>query len=376
MAILLRNPDRQQVLVEEALRRARIPAYMSRGSARPDPSGRALLALLACCHREMFGFAVRGIPVVRSSAARGGSERACPMGGAADETLSTWDRARRGNGAARELAKKSPTRKPPFPGELYALPRGGRNCWWMPRSSAGATGGRDVSEGSKRNSHCASGRSTRTDDPRRTQIERQLEQLKNLEQFALPLIETLDLLPSAALWSEWIERLSHLARVALRRPEPVLAVLAEFEPMSDTGPATLEEVARVLSERLRFLRREPPRRRWGRVFVGSIEESRGREFHTVFLPGLAEGMFPQRALEDPLLLDPSRKAMGDCPSLAIGPRDRRAASPTACRGCGARATDRFLFAHGRRRGSASCAVLLCIGTSASRGGQASRAERL
>jgi CRISPR/Cas system-associated exonuclease Cas4 (RecB family) len=150
---------------------------------------------------------------------------------------------------------------------------------------------------------------TRTDDPRRTQIERQLEQLKNLEQFALPLIETLDLLPGAALWSEWIERLSHLARVALRRPEPVLAVLAEFEPMSDTGPATLEEVARVLSEQLRFLRREPPRRRWGRVFVGSIEESRGREFHTVFLPGLAEGMFPQRALEDPLLLDPSRKAM-------------------------------------------------------------------
>ncbi len=48
MAILLRNPDRQQVLIEEALRRARIPAYMSRGSARPDPSGRALLALLAC----------------------------------------------------------------------------------------------------------------------------------------------------------------------------------------------------------------------------------------------------------------------------------------------------------------------------------------
>ena len=48
MAVLLRNPDRQQVLMEEALRRARIPAYMTRGSARPDPGGRALLALLAC----------------------------------------------------------------------------------------------------------------------------------------------------------------------------------------------------------------------------------------------------------------------------------------------------------------------------------------
>ena len=35
-------------LVEEALHRARIPAYFSRGTVRPDPAGRAFLALLAC----------------------------------------------------------------------------------------------------------------------------------------------------------------------------------------------------------------------------------------------------------------------------------------------------------------------------------------
>ena len=82
---------------------------------------------------------------------------------------------------------------------------------------------------------------------------------------------------------------------ALRSPDGVLAVLAEFEPMGDVGPVTVEEVAQVLSERLRFLRPEPPERRWGRVFVGSIEEARGCEFRVVFLPGLAEGLFPQRA---------------------------------------------------------------------------------
>ncbi len=79
--------------------------------------------------------------------------------------------------------------------------------------------------------------------------------------------------------------------------------------MGEVGPATLEEVAEVLSDRLRFLRREPPRRRYGRVFVGSIEESRGREFSVVFLPGLAEGLFPQRTFEDPLLLDEFRREL-------------------------------------------------------------------
>ena len=121
----------------------------------------------------------------------------------------------------------------------------------------------------------------------------------------------MDSLPASAPWSDWLETLSPLARAALRRPDGVLAVLAEFEPMGDVGPVTLEEVAEVLSDRLRFLRSEPAQRRWGRVFVGSIEEARGCEFRAVFLPGLAEGLFPQRALEDPLLLDDFRRAVAD-----------------------------------------------------------------
>ena len=45
IAILLRNVDPYQPLVEEALRRAGIDHYFSRGAARPDPAGRAFLAL-------------------------------------------------------------------------------------------------------------------------------------------------------------------------------------------------------------------------------------------------------------------------------------------------------------------------------------------
>ncbi len=149
----------------------------------------------------------------------------------------------------------------------------------------------------------------RDDETNRDHLARQLEQLRQLEGFALPLIGVLHALPATANWGEWLDHLTRLAGIALRRPEPVLAVLAEFEPMGEVGPASLEEVAEVLGERLRFLRREPPQRRYGRVFVSSIEEARGREFAVVFLPGLAEGLFPQRALEDPLLLDEFRRKL-------------------------------------------------------------------
>ncbi len=118
------------------------------------------------------------------------------------------------------------------------------------------------------------------------------------------------MLPKSANWGEWLEALDDLARLALLRPEPVLSVLNELQPMSDVGPASLDEVYDVLSERLGALRTEPPRRRYGHVFVGSIEEARGRCFDLVLLPGLAEGLFPRRALEDPLLIDEHRAKLG------------------------------------------------------------------
>jgi RecB family exonuclease len=140
-------------------------------------------------------------------------------------------------------------------------------------------------------------------------LERQLDQLRELKNFALPVIEQLAALPASAAWGVWLELLRSLARKTLRKPEAVLSVLAELEPMAGVGPVTLEEVSGVLSERLRFLRAEPPSRNYGRAFVASIDEARGREFAVVFLPGLAEGLFPQRSLEDPLLLDQFRRQL-------------------------------------------------------------------
>src|SRR5204863_5690703 len=48
MAVLLRAPGAYRSHLEEALRRASIPAWFARGTTRPDPAGRGLLALLSC----------------------------------------------------------------------------------------------------------------------------------------------------------------------------------------------------------------------------------------------------------------------------------------------------------------------------------------
>ena len=52
MAVLLRNPEKYQPLLEDALRRAGVNAFFPRGSARPDPAGRAFLALLQCAAED------------------------------------------------------------------------------------------------------------------------------------------------------------------------------------------------------------------------------------------------------------------------------------------------------------------------------------
>ena len=108
----------------------------------------------------------------------------------------------------------------------------------------------------------------------------------------------------------------------------------------------------VLSERLGFLRSEPPKRRYGRVFVGSIEEARGRSFDVVFLPGLAEGLFPRRALEDPLLLDEQRVTLAAGLDVGLDTQDIRVARERMLlRSAAAAASESFgclLSAHGRR----------------------------
>jgi ATP-dependent helicase/DNAse subunit B len=96
--------------------------------------------------------------------------------------------------------------------------------------------------------------------------------------------------------------------MVLSQPKRVQAVLEQLRPMSAVGPVSLEEARDVVADRLRMLELDPPRARYGRVFVGGPQQARGRTFRVVFVPGLAERMFPQHPHEDPLMLDDEVRA--------------------------------------------------------------------
>lgn len=294
MAVLLRSVDRYQPLVEEALRRARIPAYFSRGTLRPDTAGRAFLALLDCASEKYS--ASRFAEYLSLAQVPGESSRTSEWVAPQDELL----------GEVQPLTDQETDDAP--------SPRSPAR-WERLLVEAAVIGGKDRWErrlnGLEREFELRIATAERDDEKQRAALERERDELRELKTFALPVMEQLAALPASAAWGVWLEQLASLARHTLRRPEAVLSALAELEPMAAVGPVRLDEVSEVLRERLRFLRTEPPPRRYGSVFVGSIEEARACVFDVVFLPGLAEGLFPQKSFEDPLLLDEFRRKVSD-----------------------------------------------------------------
>src|SRR6185503_1074453 len=54
---------------------------------------------------------------------------------------------------------------------------------------------------------------------------------------------------------------------------------------------------------------KPSKRRYGQVFIGPVEAARGLSFGVVFIPGLAERIFPRKIVEDSILPDVQRKEL-------------------------------------------------------------------
>jgi ATP-dependent helicase/nuclease subunit B len=296
IAVLLRSPERYQPLLEEAFRRAGIPGYFSGGTARPDPAGRAFLALLRCaaerCSASRFAeyLSLAQTPELTKEGAP--HRRDAAWTPPQDEILAGL--YPQSGPQAEALPDDTPPIVAPVAWErllVDAAVVGGRERWARRLRGLAAEFRLQLT------------RLPEEDEAARQILERRLERLGALEQFALPLVEQLAALPHQAAWGEWLDRLQNLAEIALRRPESVASVLEELRPMDAVGPVSLDEVEAVLQDRLRFLRRDQPSTRYGCVFVSSPEEARGRFFEVTFLPGLAEGIFPQRASEDPLLLD-------------------------------------------------------------------------
>lgn len=307
MAILLRDPHSYLPLVEEALRRANIPGYFSRGTTRPHPAGRAFLALLACAGENLSAsrfaeyLSLSQVPVDADQSVRQPTVEIPWVVQDGDQlvfkSLFTDTEVRSDTEDVSENVEG-----PVIAGSLRAPRR-----WERLLVEAAVLGGSERWQRRLRGLCKELGlrldNLSSDDHAQRQRLHKQIEQLQNLERFALPVIDLLAELPTSTSWGEWLKALEDLAQRTLRQPEKVLAMLAELRPMEHVAPVGLDEVRQVLEERLTLLRAEPPARRYARVFVATIDEARGRSFEAVFLPGLAEGIFPRRASEDPLLLD-------------------------------------------------------------------------
>ncbi|HZX96875.1 MAG TPA: PD-(D/E)XK nuclease family protein, partial [Myxococcales bacterium] len=312
MAVLLRAPGQYRALLEEALARAGIQAHFASGTLRPDPAGRAFLALLACAAE---GLSARRFAEYLSlgetpRAVAGAPPPAPPSGDRwvpPDAELTA--RAPETAPAAEEPAFPSDLDEPVVAGSLRAPRR-----WEKLLVDAAVMGGRARWErrlgglGEKLQRELAA---VAEDEAKAERARRDLSDLAALRQFALPLLDALAALPVSASWGEWIDPLTAVATRALRDPSRVLSLLAELAPMAPVGPVALPEVRLVLRRRLTELPVAPGAARHGKVYVAPVEAARGLAFDVVFVPGLAEKLFPQKVIEDPVLRDRQRSPFPD-----------------------------------------------------------------
>jgi CRISPR/Cas system-associated exonuclease Cas4 (RecB family) len=316
MAVLLRAPEVYASLLEVALRRAGVPAWFARGTSRPDPAGRAFLALLDCA---VEGLSARRFAEYLSlgqvpplDEAGGPPVDRTVWAAPEDESLgSAAERAPQGPSLDAGDAPEPDADEQPVVGGTLRAPW----KWEQLLVESAVIGGKD--RWSRRLAGLEAEYRTRLvrlreeepDSPRIAGIERDMQNLEHLRRFALPVVERLSALPARGTWGEWIALLEALAPIVLRRPERVLIVLAALRPLDVIGPVALGEVRDVLAGELTTVAERPPEDRYGRIFVGTLEQARGRSFEVVFLPGLAERVFPRKPREDPILLDALRREL-------------------------------------------------------------------
>jgi CRISPR/Cas system-associated exonuclease Cas4 (RecB family) len=321
MAIFLRTPQHYLGLIEHACARGGVPAYFDRGIRRPDPAGRAFIALLSCAVEGLSArrfdeyLSLGQVPAVGDRPADGGRLQ---FAGPRDELFA---------GALSDGEPESPEeiaddQEPVRDSDDEAVVAGMLRAPWKWEElvvESAVVGGRTRADGGARwrrrlkglaNDYQLRIKALRRDEPESPRIlkyQRDLRNLRHLSEFALPIVDDMAAWPEQTSWGEWLDRAVALARRALRRPDRVLETLASLRPMAEVGPVSIEEVRDVLRDRLVMLDWDPPSRRYGRVFVGTPHQARGRTFKVVFVPGLAERVVPQRPHEDPLLLDERRR---------------------------------------------------------------------
>ena len=343
MAVVMRAPDLYASHLETAFRRAEIPAWYGRGTRRPDPAGRAFVALLACAAEDLSArrfaeyLSLGQVPAQppTSSRSKAGAHQQVPvrvaadeaeaLGLSADEGLPILALASPATISDDAPADASESRRAPWRWEAIlndARVIGGAHRWTTHL------------EGYRRELHlrARAERAEDRDSARSRSLRKRAIWTRQLIRFAHDVVvrpepspavgggrtraraETLADWPRVDDWGRWLVRLEQLAPRVLRQPERVLATLAELRPLSGVAQVSLAEVHEVLRDRLTHLPVQPPPHRYGRVFVGTPDQVRARMFDVVCVPGLSERVFPQRSRQDPLLLDQERAVLS--PHLA------------------------------------------------------------
>jgi ATP-dependent helicase/nuclease subunit B len=308
MAVFLRSPERYAGLLEHSFRRAGIPGWFDRGTRRPHPAGRAFLAVVACAVEQLsarrFAEYLSLGQVPRPEAGERAREFVTPL----DDELDL----RRAGDVEEPEDPGVEERDEPVGDDEPLLAGSLRTPWkWEKLIVEAAVIGGDPARWDRRlkgwrNEQLVRLNAERRDDPDSplaARIARDIRNIDHLSAFALPVIRYLASWPASATWGQWLNHFDALASMVLSQPRRVQAVLEQLRPMAAVGPVSLEEARDVVADRLRMLELDPPRARYGCVFVGGPQQARGRTFRVVFVPGLAERMFPQHPHEDPLMLD-------------------------------------------------------------------------
>jgi ATP-dependent helicase/nuclease subunit B len=308
IAIVLHGPSRYASYLEEALDRAGVPAYFARGAARPEPGGRALLALLACAAENLSArrfaeyLSLAQMPTAAATPAADDRDFVAPAGefgsGSVRDDLegaaASFTRDA-GLEADAERAARAPWRWEKLLVDAAVI--GSRDRW--DRRLAGL-------EAEMRLRRTAI---ERDDDAQAAALDRQLADLAHLRRLAIPLIDALASLPERATWAQWLAHLRALATLAIRDHDEIMSELAGLDLLGPIGPVTLDEIRIALGERLGRLAARPRRRRYGAVYVASADDLRGMEFDVTIVPGLVERVFPKKLVEDPILPDAARRRL-------------------------------------------------------------------
>jgi RecB family exonuclease len=358
MAVCLRAPQQYLGLLEHAFQRAGIPAYFDRGTRRPNPSGRAFIALLSCACEKLSAkrfdeyLSLGEVPPL-------GARRTPPVAVPDDEAYAQLGRTSAAADPGGEEGGPGPAASDAIDSDDEAIVAGALRAPWKWEElivESAVIGGVDRAEGKRRWRRRLDGLAAEyklrlgeleREEPEAPQIARLARDRRNLDHlraFALPIIDTLGDWPAEATWGEWLDRFVDLTPRVLRRSGRVLRVLADLRPMASVGPVPLEEARDLLQERLLTLDWDPPLGRYGCVFVGTPHQIRGRVFRVAFVPGLAERVFPQRVREDPLLPDDVRRATSD---RLVTRSDRTSAERLFLRLAIGAATDRVYLSYPR-----------------------------